>query len=222
MRIDMLLQALGQMNTLSGGNKNQSPSAPSSIFSSFQSYLEQEMTGSSSVPSSLDASTSRSSGLFLNPEDRSRYNAAANTAVPVNHTASSTASTPVSGDYDSMIQNSAERHNIDPDLVRAVIQQESSFDSNARSHAGAMGLMQLMPGTANYLNVSDPYNPAQNIEGGTKYLRQMLDKYDGDKSLALAAYNAGPGNVDQHNGIPPFSETQSYVPSVLSKYNNMA
>ncbi|SFL54358.1 lytic transglycosylase domain-containing protein [Salibacterium qingdaonense] len=218
MRIDILLQALGQRNSLSGGYKNQSPSAASSIFSSFQSYLEQEMNGYSPASASVDASTSKSSGLFLNPEAQSRYNAAA----PVHHTASSTASPSFSGDYDSMIQNSAERHNVDPDLVRAVIQQESSFDSNARSHAGAMGLMQLMPGTANYLNVSDPYNPAQNIEGGTKYLKQMLDKYDGDKSLALAAYNAGPGNVDQHNGIPPFSETQSYVPSVLSKYNNMA
>ncbi|WP_093337337.1 lytic transglycosylase domain-containing protein [Salibacterium halotolerans] len=208
------------MNTLSSG-RNQTSSSVSPIFSAFQSYLEQELTQSTSASLRVHHSASNSSSLFLNPQAESRYAAAS--AVSLQHTGNAADDTgSVSNDYSSLIEQSAEKYNVDPDLIRAVIHQESGFNPDARSHAGAMGLMQLMPGTANYLNVTDPYSPADNIEGGTKYLKQMLDKYDGNKSLALAAYNAGPGNVDQYNGIPPFSETQSYVPSVLSQYNNMA
>ena len=104
------------------------------------------------------------------------------------------------------------------DLVKAVIQNESAYDPSAISSAGAMGLMQLMPGTAKMLGVEDPFDPVQNLEGGIKYLSQLADKYNGDLTKTLAAYNAGPGRVDAYGGIPPFAETQKYVRGILALY----
>lgn len=137
----------------------------------------------------------------------------------------------VSGDFNSGVltcseelntyfQEAASTYGIDVKLLKSIAYAESNFNSDCTSSAGAMGIMQMMPETAKSCGVTDPYDARQNILGGAKFFSNMLNRYNGNVSLALAAYNAGPGNVDKYGGIPPFKETQNYVPKVLNYYNS--
>ena len=118
-----------------------------------------------------------------------------------------------------MVNGAGQRHQIDPDFINSVIRAESGFNNRAVSKKGAQGLMQLMPGTASQLGVSNAFDPNANVDGGTKYLRELLEKYNYDVPKALAAYNAGPGRVDRYRGVPPYSETQAYVARIIRDYN---
>lgn len=122
------------------------------------------------------------------------------------------------GDYDYIIESKSSKYNIEPAIIRAVITAESNWDPRAVSHKGAIGLMQLMPDTAKDMEISNPFDPEDNIEGGTRYLRWLLNKFDGNLDLALAAYNAGPTRVEQSGGIPAITETRKYVQNVNKIY----
>lgn len=121
--------------------------------------------------------------------------------------------------YDDIIAEAERRHGVDAPLIKAMVRAESAFDPKAVSHKGALGLMQIMPKNLKRLKVSDPYNPWDNIMGGTRYFKQMLERFEGQLPLALAAYNAGPQNVELYRGIPPFNETQVYVRKVMRFYS---
>lgn len=144
-------------------------------------------------------------------------------------TQNTTASTSTGSDFspylktatlDDLFQKAATTYQVPVNLLKAIGLAESSFHVDATSHCGAQGIMQLMPNTAKSLGVTDAYDPEQNIMGGAKYISDMLQKYNGDASLALAAYNAGSNNVSKYGGIPPFKETQNYVKNVMQSYQN--
>ena len=123
-------------------------------------------------------------------------------------------------EIDKLIEEYSAKNNLDKDFVKSVVRHESGFNVNATSKCGAMGLMQLMPSTAESLGVTNAYDAEQNIAGGTKYLKGLMDRFDNNKELALAAYNAGPNAVKKYSGIPPYKETQNYVKNIMKTYDN--
>jgi len=127
---------------------------------------------------------------------------------------------PLSGDCDLdwIIYRTGKSAGVDPRFIHAVIKQESKYDPKAVSHVGAEGLMQMMPETAKRFGLKDPFDPKANVEAGTKYLKWLLKRFDGDVSLALAGYNAGEGSVDKYKGVPPYDETQNYVKKIVETY----
>jgi soluble lytic murein transglycosylase len=152
---------------------------------------------------------------FTNVPNDARYTPI---VTPISHRETDRAAPAYRG-YDGLIFLNARANNLPPALVKAVIAAESRFDTAAVSRAGAQGLMQLMPETARKLGVDDPFRPDENVRGGARYLRAMLDRY-GDMARALAAYNAGPTAVDQYRGVPPYRETRDYVKRVLTYYRH--
>ena len=151
-----------------------------------------------------------------------QYNNANVVAKPVSYRMpSAVIGSASSSKYDQLISYMANKYNVSFGLIKAVMHTESAFNPNARSPVGAQGLMQLMPATARRFNVSNSYDPIQNVEGGVKYLSWLTKRFNGDLRLALAAYNAGEGNVDKYGGIPPFKETQQYVQKVIGRYYSL-
>jgi soluble lytic murein transglycosylase-like protein len=171
-------------------------------------------TTNSSYPQTSNADFATALQAATNP-DASGVLGSDTTYPGLSYSAVQGASGSESSVYDPLIEQAAARNGLDPAVLHGLIEQESGFDPNATSSAGAAGLTQLMPGTASSMGVANPLNPAESIEGGARYLGQLMSKFSDNTEDALAAYNAGPGAVQQYGGVPPYAETQSYVTKVL-------
>lgn len=197
------LQPSAKASNVSSTNEA-SRSTPNAVNSTFQNQLDQKIqnqSGATSV-SNLDTATIQELKNTLN-------NQGVSLQEPIR----------VPGSLEPIFKKAAETYGVDEGLLISIAKNESNFRSDAKSSAGAMGIMQLMPGTAQGLGVTDAYDPEQNIMGAAKLLSGKIEQYNGNISLALAAYSAGSGNVKKYDGIPPFTETQNYIPRVLSNYS---
>ncbi len=169
------------------------------------------------LASMLDPSASP---ISRNPQGEAIFSPSLEEQLKTLHNKKSSSDRNKNSSWDKEIRKAARESGLPPELLRAMVQVESGGNPRATSPKGAMGLMQLMPGTARLMGVKDPYDPEQSLSGGAAYMARMMKKYGNQEELALAAYNAGPGRVDACGGIPPFPETQNYVARVLSLYND--
>lgn len=224
----MILNTLGQLKTLldiqllRGFSNEANNSATLNLGKSDFAQLLQEVMQNEAVTSNSPATMQQNmlgsiNQLVTSPSYADTKLTALNAYLPTVPT-NETEKMNTSEQFDTIINEAAKKYNLPVKLIKSIIKHESNFNPSAVSHAGASGLMQLMPATARGLGVTNILDPLQNIMGGSKYLRNMLDKYDGNLKLAIAAYNAGPGNVDKYGGIPPFKETQNYVTKVTNTF----
>lgn len=225
------LMEIQTLQTLSGSNTNTTD--PSVFSSMIDDLIQSELTNSTANVASmfnnynaqsstnlLNLSTINSPTNYLAELLKEDQNGATIDQYIVDYTGQTSFQNVLDGasKFSDTISKAASTYNVPEKLIAAIMKQESNFNPNAVSTAGASGLMQLMPSTARFLGINDPFNPEQNIMGGTKYLRQMLNQFDNNIEIALAAYNAGPGNVKKYNGIPPFEETTNYVKKVMNYF----
>lgn len=204
---------INAMQSLGSVQSSQNNSSTSSLFSNMLGQVLQVSTGNETTENLSSLLYSGNSPVFVPSSLNSTQSSLASVISSYSSTMTNSGT-----DYDEIIKRAAEKYNVPEKLISSIIKQESNFNPSATSSAGASGLMQLMPGTAKYLGVTNSLDPEQNIMGGTKYISQMLSQFGGNMETALAAYNAGPGAVKKYDGIPPYKETQNYVQKVMNHF----